>query len=124
MLILLDEGGEFMFDRRGHAKLRTWLSSNRVTFTQKGCMGVEMNDFACLIALTNEIMSIRVEARGDARSVPIAVNEGYSLASAEAGSIVDGEPMTIDRRKLLLPRRRQVLAFARDWYLCAASVPG
>ena len=99
MLILLDENGEFMFDRRGHAKLRTWLSSNRVTFTQKGCMGVEMNDFACLIALTNEIMSIRVEARGDARSVPIAINEGYSLASAEAGSIVDGAPMTIDRRK-------------------------
>ena len=99
MLILLDENGEFMFDRRGHAKLRTWLSSNRVTYTQKGCMGVEMNDFACLIALTNEIMSIRVEARGDARSVPMAINEGYSLASAEAGSIVDGEPMTIDRRK-------------------------
>ena len=99
LLILLDENGEFMFDRRGHAKLRTWLSSNRVTFTQKGCTGVEMNDYARLIALTNDLYPIRVEARGDARSVPIPINECYSLASAEAGTVVDGTPMTIDRRK-------------------------
>ena len=71
LLILLDENGEFMFDRRRHAKLRTWFSSNRVTFTQKRCTGVEMNDFVCLISLTNDLYSIRVEARGDARSVPI-----------------------------------------------------
>ena len=99
MLILLDENGEFMFDRRGHAKLRTWLISNRVTFTQKGCMGIKMNDFACLVSLTNEIMPNRAEPRGDAHSVPIPVDEGYSLASAEVDLIVGGEPMPIDRRK-------------------------
>jgi len=51
-----------------------------------------------LIALTNDLMSMRVEHKGDARSAPIHINEGYSMASAEAGEIVDGEPMTVERR--------------------------
>jgi hypothetical protein len=70
-----------------------------MTFTQKGCTGVEMRDFSSLIALTNEILSIRVEKSGDGRSAPIQVTEGYSIASAEAGIMVDGAEMTIERRE-------------------------
>ena len=98
LLILLDENGEFVFNRSAHGKLRTWLSAKRVAYTQKNCTAVEMNDYACLIALTNDLMSMRVEHKGDARSAPIHINEGYSMASAEAGEIVDGEPMTVERR--------------------------
>ena len=84
LLTLLDENGEFIFNRAGHGKLRTWLSSKRVTYTQKGCTGIEMNDYSTLIALTNDLMSIQVEG-GDARSAPISINEGYSVWSAQTG---------------------------------------
>lgn len=99
LLVVLDENGEFMFNYGAHGSLRSWLSTNRTQFKKEGFSPVEMNDFSSLIALTNDLNSIRIEKKGDARGAPIPVNEGYSMASAEAGAMVDGEPMTIERRK-------------------------
>ena len=98
LLILLDENAPFVFNKAGHGQLRTWLSSERYTYTQKNHTGMEMNDYATLISLTNELLSIRSEGRGDGRSVPIQVFEGYSKLAASEGWLVDGSPMTNDRR--------------------------
>jgi len=35
LLILLDENAPFVFNKAGHGQLRTWLSSERYTYTQK-----------------------------------------------------------------------------------------
>ena len=61
LCILLDENGEFVFNKAGVCKLRTWLSARRVDYTENWKTGVTFDGidaYACLIALANELLSM------------------------------------------------------------------
>ena len=58
-----------------------------------------MDDYSLLCSLSNELLSMRVEKNGDARSAVFPVNERYSKNHADKGLKVDGEPMTAERRR-------------------------
>ena len=50
--------------------------------------------------MTNELLSMRVEKNGDARSAVFSVHERYSKNHTEKEVEVDGEPVTVERREV------------------------
>ncbi len=61
-----------------------------------------MNDYANLVALTNDPLSTRVESNGDARNAAIECDDCYSMHAAETGAIYDGVAMSVEGRRAYL----------------------
>jgi hypothetical protein len=98
LLVLLDENGEFVTKKKQHGRLRSWFVTQQMDYKQCNFQPVTMSDHSNLVALTNELLSLRVESRGDARNAVIAISEDYSKYACEEGRVVEGEPMTHERR--------------------------
>lgn len=100
LLIALDENGEFVHNKKGQGHLRSWLCAKQQDYKKECCSPITMGDYANLCALTNELLSMRVEKNGDARSAIFSVDERYSKNRAEKELEVDGEPMAVERREV------------------------
>ena len=98
LLITMDEMGGMMFNKKAIGNLRAWLCADVTDFKKEGSPPVRMNDYANLQANTNTVLAMNVEV-GDARNVVIHVDERYSLHAAENGWVVEGTPMTVERRR-------------------------
>ena len=95
LLITLDENGEFVHNKKGQGHLRSWLCAKQQDYKKECCSPITMGDYANLCALTNELLSMRVEKNGDARIAVFPVDERYSKNHAEKELEVGGEPMAV-----------------------------
>ena len=99
LLICADELGEMIFNKKGRSDLRCWLTRAKGEYKKECCPPVYIDDHANLVANTNEILATHTETSGDCRNAIFAIDERYTKDSAEKGLIVDGEPMTMERRR-------------------------
>ena len=99
LLICADELGEMIFNKKGRSDMRCWLTRTKGEYKKECCPPVYIDDHANLVANTNEILATHTESDGDCRNAIFMIDERYTKHSAEKGLIVDGEPMTMQRRR-------------------------
>ena len=99
LLICADELGEMIFNKKGRSNLRCWLTRAKDEYKKECCPPIYIGDHANLAANTSEVLATHTETDGDCRNGIYAIDEQYAQYSAEQGLIVDGEPMTMQRRR-------------------------
>ena len=98
LCVVLDEMGHVIFNKKAIGDMRAFLCAEQVDYKQEGKAPVAMRDYAYVIANTNVALAINVESNGDAQNAVFPIDERYTKEYAGKGYIVEGEPMTFERK--------------------------